>query len=811
MKQFNIISSLIIGLVFLPFLASSQSPEAFNFQGIARDMSGNPLVNKTIGLEFALIQGDAQGPILYLEAHQVTTNENALFSVAIGRGLVRFGDIGAIDWSSGPFFMRTALDETGGSNYTVVGSSELLSVPFALYALNGGESVWTTNDDGINYSQGNVGISTANPAEKLHVNNGNIYIEQRNDGIIMRSPNGNCWKQTVSNEGESIWTEIPCPVSSGGNNFPSIIINPNALQFSFEQNQKSLFLENNGNILLNWSMSYPNSLLSVTPSSGSLSPGQSTQTFITLDRSTMPDEVVELTIDFTTDQGLDRTISLSIDNMEPIFPPSLVVVLPTAPAEFSEGEEINFSVDVTDQDSPNEDITVTWTSNLDGELHVGSLNSAGNASFSTTNLSKGEHLITIEAADTDNQTDVATIQVSTLLPSPIILATPEKTPNGILLNWNENQQSNFKKYDVFRSDNNCTDANKVLIASITDQSETSFVDEFAPLEFQVCYFVEVRNEENQFRKSNNQVIDFPSGYIFNFIPYDMLKHPTQEYIYLLDQGGQRLIKYDYNAQEIVGETNLQGTIGYCAIGDNGFGVEIYTPSNNGSIYIYNADDLSLVTSINTGLPTTSVAVNGLGHVIAALLPNPWWDQPVRTYLRSNGLNLDGNGDFDGDRLRMIPGKNELISISTGVSPVDMEYFQLTNDGFINLHQDDQYHGDYPLNPRIFRVSNDGTYSITSSNGAVYLANSSMEYKGELQRGSLEFSDFAFSDDGSIIYAGTSNRRSIQLGSYPSLIRNDEILTKGFPIIIERDGNKIISVSKQEDDSINTGVEVILIN
>lgn len=138
----------------------------------------------------------------------------------------------------------------------------------------------------------------------------------------------------------------------------------------------------------------------------------------------------------------------------------------------------------------------------------------------------------------------------------------------------------------------------------------------------------------------------------------------------------------------------------------------------------------------------------------------------------------------------------------------MEYFDLSEDGSFELHEDDDYHGDYPLNARIFRVSDDGTYSITSSRGAVYLANSSMEYKGELEQGSLDYSDFAFSDDGSIIYAATSNRKSIQLGNYPSLIRDGEILTKGFPVLIVRNGDKIISLSQSSEFSFNMGIEII---
>ncbi len=488
--------------------------------------------------------------------------------------------------------------------------------------------------------------------------------------------------------------------------------------------------------------------------------------------------------------------------------PEITVILPAEPAEFTEGEDITFSADVKDDDSPNQDITVVWESNLDGVLNTGSPDINGNVTFTTNSLSRGVHRITVTAEDSDGYSSSVTIEVSTLAPAAVTLLEAVKDNGKVNLAWTEYTNADFLKYEVYRSYGDCTEQNKELLGTISDKATTSFTDEFPPFEFQVCYFIRVTNNEHNSRNSNQMIVDSPSGHIFNFVPYDMLKHPTESYVYLIDRGGQKLIKYDYSTMEVVNETGLQGNVGYCDIGDNGFGVEIYVPSDDGRIYVYSADDLSQTTSINTGLRTTSVVVNGLGYVIAAVIPSPWWEQPVRTYKRSNGIPIDGNGDNEGDRLRMIPTKNEIISISTSVSPTDMEYFKIGSSGNIEIHQDDQYHGDYPLDPRIFRISDDGTYSITSGYGAVYLANSSMEYKGQLQHGTLKFSDFAFSDDGSIIYAATSNRKSIQIGHYPSLIRDDEILTKGIPVFIVRDGERIISLSKSSENSINTGIEVI---
>lgn len=504
-----------------------------------------------------------------------------------------------------------------------------------------------------------------------------------------------------------------------------------------------------------------------------------------------------------TDISINITLGVHVG-----IAPNVTIVLPAFPASFSEGDEITFSAVVEDSDTPLQNISVTWESNLDGVIHSGSPDTSGNILFSTRSLSRGIHIIEVRAEDDEGYSSTRSFEVSTLVPAAITLYEPIKENGTVTLNWTEYPNSDFQKFDVFRSDGDCSSSNQTWLATISDKSITSFTDQMPPFEMQVCYFVRISNTDSQYRDSNTETVDMPGGYVFNFTASDMLKHPAEKVVYLIDKGGQKLIKFDYINDLVLKETNLQGEVGNCDIGDNGFGVEIYVPSQDGWIYVYDANDLSQTTAINAGLRIGSVVVNGLGHVIASVYPSPWWEQPVRTYARSNGINIDGNGDHEGDRLRMIPGKNELISISTSVSPVDMEYFKLNGDGTFALHSDDSYHGDYPLNASIFRVSADGSYAITTSSGAVYTANSTMEYRGQLQRGALEFSDFAFSNDGSIIYAATSNRNSIQMGHYPSLTRSDEFLTKGYPVFIIKDGTQIIALSKSSENSITSGIEII---
>jgi hypothetical protein len=142
----------------------AQAPQAFNFQAIARDGSGNVLGNKAVGLQLSILDGSVSGPVLYAETFTVTTNEFGLFTVAVGTGAVVSGSFAGITWSGSAKYFKTEMDPNGGSNYTINGTTQLLSVPYALYAGAAGTtggSFWTGNGNNIyNSNSGNVGIGT---------------------------------------------------------------------------------------------------------------------------------------------------------------------------------------------------------------------------------------------------------------------------------------------------------------------------------------------------------------------------------------------------------------------------------------------------------------------------------------------------------------------------------------------------------------------------------------------------------------------------------------------------------------------------
>jgi uncharacterized protein (TIGR02145 family) len=116
----------------------AQAPNAFNYQGVARDLTGSPIVNKNIGLRISILQGSTTGTEVYKELHLESTNNIGLFNIHIGYGTAVSDSIENINWGNGPFFLKIEMDTEGGSNYQLVGINQLLSVPYALYAENSG-------------------------------------------------------------------------------------------------------------------------------------------------------------------------------------------------------------------------------------------------------------------------------------------------------------------------------------------------------------------------------------------------------------------------------------------------------------------------------------------------------------------------------------------------------------------------------------------------------------------------------------------------------------------------------------------------
>ncbi len=175
-----------LGMLMLVFFVSTtfaQVPQGFNYQAVARNSVGNLLQNQAVGVKLSIHQGSAVGTVVYSERQTPSTNQFGLFTATVGQGTVLSGAFATINWSTGSYWLQAELDAAGGTAYTDMGTSQLLSVPYAMYAANAGSaavsgtlnyvpkftSATTIGNSNIFDNGTNVGIHQPNPLAALHI------------------------------------------------------------------------------------------------------------------------------------------------------------------------------------------------------------------------------------------------------------------------------------------------------------------------------------------------------------------------------------------------------------------------------------------------------------------------------------------------------------------------------------------------------------------------------------------------------------------------------------------------------------------
>ena len=152
--------------IVLTVTTTTQVPEKMSYQAVVRNTTNNLVTNQPVGMQISILQGSATGTAVYIETQTPTSNANGLVSLEIGGGTVVSGNMATINWANGPYFIKTETDPTGGSSYTITGTSQLLSAPYALYAKTSGSSIpgpaGPMGPQGLTGPQGPAGTPGAN-------------------------------------------------------------------------------------------------------------------------------------------------------------------------------------------------------------------------------------------------------------------------------------------------------------------------------------------------------------------------------------------------------------------------------------------------------------------------------------------------------------------------------------------------------------------------------------------------------------------------------------------------------------------------
>ena len=229
MKKFTLIS----GMIFIVISLFAQPPQAFNYQAVVRNSSGEIIANQLVGVRINIRNITVAGTIIYQESHSQSTNAFGLLNLKVGTGTPSIGTFSTIDWRNNAKFIEVLVDVTGGTNFVTMGTSELQSVPYALFSKNSSDAYWTKSGSNLYYNEGNLGLGTSSPNRKLEINGNNAESGMRI-----------AWGSTYP----TVYGDILYNISGG------LMLNSNAggggwADISFQTNGTTkMFIESAGNV-----------------------------------------------------------------------------------------------------------------------------------------------------------------------------------------------------------------------------------------------------------------------------------------------------------------------------------------------------------------------------------------------------------------------------------------------------------------------------------------------------------------------------------------------------------------------------------
>lgn len=357
------------------------------------------------------------------------------------------------------------------------------------------------------------------------------------------------------------------------------------------------------------------------------------------------------------------------------------------------------------------------------------------------------------------------------------------TTETVNLSWtlNGNNNTTYDHYKIVRSDSQNGQQVELGNNSPNQFTFTSTVP-FSPyLEYQI---IGIKSNGEQV-KSNIVKIERPEIKLLNLKTFDAQFDKNSGKLYLLDTDGKIAI-YDVNTGSVTHQINTNAVLGYSDLGVYNGNTELYVARKDGWVDIYDGNDLTLKDQVNFGMQLVSTIYhNGKLYgsatnyeIIKAI------DRTSKTLVSQSPQLYSNSG-----RMRKSVGTSvKLYTITQNISPVDMDLYNFDLNGNYVNHQDDAYHGDHPLNYRIFETFPDGRV-ITSSSGSVY--NSQMTYLNNLPSGNSRLTSFDF--DSNSIIAGTMSK-TIEFYNINSYTKTQTINTKKYPFKVFSYNNKVVSVS-----------------
>ena len=206
---------VLVASILLSSAAIAQAPQKMTYQAVIRNASNTLITSSNVGMQISILQGSATGTPVYVETHNAVTNANGLTTLQIGGGTLMSGNFSTINWANGPYFLKTETDPAGGTNYTITGTTQLLSVPYALYAATSG---------------GDGDSNPSNEIQTLTLAGSTLSISGGNSVTLPASASGNTLDQSYDQGGAGAGRSITADagavqINNSGSNTTGLEVN----------------------------------------------------------------------------------------------------------------------------------------------------------------------------------------------------------------------------------------------------------------------------------------------------------------------------------------------------------------------------------------------------------------------------------------------------------------------------------------------------------------------------------------------------------------------------------------------------------
>ena len=186
---------LLIILLAFWVSAFAQVPQSFKYQAVVRGNSGNVLVNQLVSFQLTILKDNPNGVVVYSERQNLSTNSYGIVNINVGTGTIISGDFATIAWGSFAHFIKVEFDAAGGNNFQFMGTSQILSVPYALYAESAGSAANDNDTDPTNELQN---LSLTNNSLSLS-NGGQVALDPYLDNTDNQNLSLNNEQLSISN------------------------------------------------------------------------------------------------------------------------------------------------------------------------------------------------------------------------------------------------------------------------------------------------------------------------------------------------------------------------------------------------------------------------------------------------------------------------------------------------------------------------------------------------------------------------------------------------------------------------------------